>query len=154
MLELLLFALLLLYVLSLATLLARFRHPGLRVQDAAPVPRVSAAQLLRDQSLRLRIEGTERLRPGPMKFVAAFGIDLHTLRDLRVYARGGDLASFPPALAALLRALHRNGCVSGAEAVAVLFHGRPLEDGEALYFALVDLPPEPRVVAFVDRRRD
>ena len=63
MLELLLFALLLLYVLSLATLVARFRQPGLRVQDAAPVPRVSAAQLLRDQSLRLRIEGTERLLP-------------------------------------------------------------------------------------------
>ena len=115
---------------------------------------MSAAQLLRDQSLPLRIEGTERLLPGPTKFVAAFGIDLRTLRDLRVYARGGDLESFPPALAALLRALHRNGCVSGAEAVALLFHGRPLGDGEALYFALVDLPPEPRVMAFVDRRRD
>lgn len=150
--ELLLLSLLLLYVLSLATLLARFRHPG--VAAARAVPRASEAELLRDQPLRLRIEGTERLRPGPVKFVAAFGIDLRTLRDLRVYAGGGDLASFPPQLVALLRALHANGCVSGAETVALLFHGRPLGDGEALYFALIDLPPEPRVVAFIDRRRD
>jgi hypothetical protein len=151
MLELLLLSLLVLYVLSLATLLARFWPPNLRTPAAGPSARPTEADLLRGP-LRLRIEGTAQFPPNATKFVAAFGIDPHALRDLRVYARSGDLASFPPVLVALLRTLHETGCVSGAEAVALLFHGRPLGDGEALYFALIDLPPEPRIVAFVDRR--
>jgi hypothetical protein len=35
----------------------------------------------------------------------------------------------------------------------LLFHGRALKEGEAVYFALVDAAPEPRVIAFVDRLR-
>jgi hypothetical protein len=148
--ELLLFPLALLYLLSLALLLSRLRPPTLRVKPAA---RATGAAPLRAQPLRLRIEGTERPALRTTKFVSAFGIDVRALRDIRVYERGGDLESFPPRLVQLLHFLHRHGCVNGTEAVALLFHGRALNEGEALYFALVDLPPEPRVVAFIDRWR-
>jgi hypothetical protein len=60
----------------------------------------------------------------------------------------------PSRLIALLFDLYKRGAVRGAEVMALLFHGRPLGEGEALYFALVDLPPEPSVVAFIDRRHE
>ena len=74
------------------------------------------------------------------------------MRDIRIYARGGPLESFPTPLAALLLALHREGCVVGAETMAVLFRGRELGESEALYFALTAAQPMPRVVAFLDKR--
>ncbi len=149
--ELLFFPLVLLYLLSLALLVSRLRPPTLEVK---PASRPIGADPLRDQQpLRLRIEGTERPALRTTKFVSAFGIDVRALRDIRVYERGGDLESFPPRLVQLLHFLHRHGCVNGSETVALLFHGRALNEGEALYFALVDVPPEPRVVAFIDRRR-
>jgi hypothetical protein len=94
------------------------------------------------------------VRSNAVKFVSSFGIDPRTLRDLRLYAESGGVASFPPRLADLLRDLHREGCANGAEIAGLLFHGRALREGEALYFALIDLPTEPRVLAFIDRRRD
>jgi hypothetical protein len=154
MLELLFIPLLILYFVSLAVLVSRIRPPNLRASGAIPSPRLTEPDLLREQSLRLWIEGTERLNPRTVKFVSAFGIDARTLRDLRIYAKSGGVASLPPRLAELLRELHREGCANGAEIAGLLFRGRALREGEALYFALIDLPPEPRVLAFIDRRRD
>ncbi len=102
--------------------------------------------------LRLAIDGTERPLFRSTAFLAAFGLDARRVRDLRVYEHGGELESFPARLIALLFDLYLRGAVRGSEAMGLLFHGRTLGDGEALYFALIDLPPEPSIIAFVARR--
>ena len=101
---------------------------------------------------RLTIADTDRPYLTNAGFVRAFGLDPRDVRDIRMYARHGPLESFPAALAALLLALHREGCVVGAETAALLFRGRALGKGEALYFALTVAQPMPRVIAFVDKR--
>jgi hypothetical protein len=143
----------LLYLFAVAFLVSQIRppRPG---GERFPAPRRDRAAPPGDASLRLWIQGTERAVVPDAGFVCAFGVDRRTLRDLRIYARGGDLESFPTALIALLFSLYREGAVRGVDAMALLFHGRALAEGEALYFALVDVPPEPRVVAFLDRRRE
>ena len=100
----------------------------------------------------LQIADTQRPQLASPAFVRAFGLDPRDVRDIRMYARGGPLETFPAALAALLFELHREGCVVGAESAALLFRGRPLQDGEALYFALTAARPMPRVVAFLDKQ--
>ena len=70
--ELLFFPLVLLYLLSLALLVSRLRPPSPEVKRA---PRPVKADLLRDQPLRLRIDGTERPALRTAKFVSAFGIE-------------------------------------------------------------------------------
>ena len=47
----------------------------------------------------------------------------------------------------------QRGTAVGIDMMELLFHGRGLREGEAVYFALVDAAPEPRVVAFVDKLR-
>lgn len=101
---------------------------------------------------RLTIADTQRPSLTSAAFVRAFGLDPREVRDIRIYARGGPFETFPAALAALLLELHREGCVVGAETTALLFRGRPLQDGEALFFALTVAQPMPRVVAFLDKR--
>src|SRR5262245_36624038 len=139
-----------LYLLSIVLLVAQIRPP--RAEAAALT--ASLARPRPDRTLRLWIEGTERPRLRSTGFLAAFGLDARCTLDIRVYERSGELESFPARLAALLFELYLLGKVRGADAMALLYHGRPLGDGEALYFALVDLPPEPTVVAFVDRRHE
>jgi hypothetical protein len=139
-----------LYLLSLVVLLARIRPPELgpnppRFGEAAAGPAA--------REMRLVIEGTDRPQLRSTRFVGHFGLDAKRVRDIRVYEHGGELESFPARLIALLFRLYEEGALRGADAMALLFHGRPLGDGEALYFALVDLPPEPSVVAFIDRRQ-
>jgi hypothetical protein len=136
-----------LYLLSIAILVSLVRPPrgrpnGLRPTRAPDPP---------ESEWRLWIEGTERPRLRGTGFLAAFGLDVRCLRDIRVYEHGGELESFPARLIALLFDLYMRGAVRGADAMALLFHGRPLREGEALYFALIDLPPEPSVIAFIDR---
>jgi hypothetical protein len=53
----------------------------------------------------------------------------------------------------MLRDLYERGTAVGIDMMELLFHGRGLREGEAVYFALVDAAPEPRVVAFVDKLR-
>ncbi|HSD53266.1 MAG TPA: hypothetical protein VLC47_03840 [Burkholderiales bacterium] len=101
---------------------------------------------------RLTIADTQRPQLASAAFVRAFGLDPRDVRDIRMYARGGPLETFPAALTTLLFELHREGCVVGAETAALLFRGRPLQDGEALYFALTTARPMPRVVAFLDKQ--
>ena len=101
---------------------------------------------------RLTIADTQRPQLASAAFVRAFGLDPRDVRDIRMYARGGPLETFPAALAALLFELHREGCVVGAESAALLFRGRPLQDGDAQYFALTAPQPMPRVVAFLDKQ--
>jgi hypothetical protein len=102
---------------------------------------------------RLAIEGTQRPRIANMKFVRNFGLNPRTLADLRVYAHFGRFEQFPDAMRALLPNLHASGCALGSTLMELLFHGRALQEGEAIYFALVAGGREPRVVAFVDRLR-
>ncbi len=151
MLELLLFFALALYLISRAT--ARdAAPPGAADAPAESAPLRTAAGPLLGSLQRLTIADTDRPRLASAAFVRAFGLDPRDVRDIRIYARGGPLESFPAALAALLHALHREGCVVGAETTAVLFRGRALGESEALYFALTVAQPMPRVVAFLDKR--
>lgn len=138
-----------LYLLSLVILVAQirpFKHDTWR--------RPPAASEAPHPVLRLWIEGTRRTELPSVGFLGRFGLDARTVRDLRVYDGGGSLGSFPSRLTALLFDLYMQGALRGAEMTGLLFHDRPLGDGEAVYFALVDLPPEPSVVAFIDRRRE
>jgi hypothetical protein len=104
-------------------------------------------------SLRLSIEGTQRPYLRSTGFVKGFGVNPKSVQDIRVYARFGALEHFPSAIVALLQDLYQRGTAVGSEMMELLFHGRALKEGEAIYFALVDAAPEPRVIAFVDRLR-
>jgi hypothetical protein len=139
-----------LYLLSIVLLISHARPPQLGPNAPRFVP--PAEPLGRE--LRLSIDGTERPLLRSTGFLAAFGLDARRVRDIRVYQQGGELESFPARLIALLFDLYMRGAIRGADAMGLLFHGRPLRDGEALYFALVDVPPEPSVVAFIGRRQD
>ena len=147
----LLIPLIALYLLSIAILVSQVRPPPLGPHAVA---RPKRAPDLATGELRLWIEGTERPQLRSIGFLTAFGLDVRRLRDVRVYEHGGALESFPARLIALLFDLYTRGAVRGADAMALLFHGRPLGESEALYFALIDLPPEPSVVAFIDRRQE
>lgn len=104
-------------------------------------------------TLRLSIEGTQRPLLRSTGFVKGFGVNPLALQDLRVYSHFGSLEQFPGSIVSTLRDLYERGTAVGAEMAALLFHGRGLQEGEAVYFALVDAAPEPRIVAFVDKLR-
>jgi hypothetical protein len=104
-------------------------------------------------TLRLSIEGTQRPYLRSTGFVKGFGVNPKAVQDIRVYARFGALEHFPSAIVALLQDLYQRGTAVGSDMMELLFHGRALKEGEAVYFALVDAAPEPRVIAFVDRLR-
>jgi hypothetical protein len=104
-------------------------------------------------ALRLAIEGTQRPYFRSNKFVKGFGVNPQLVQDIRVYSRLGAVENFPAAVAHLLQELYLRGGALGSEVMEMLFHGRALKEGEAVYFALLDAKPEPRVVAFVDKLR-
>lgn len=116
--------------------------PGERKPAEAPRP-----------TLRLAIEGTQRPYLRSTGFVKGFGVNPQSVQDIRVYAHFGAVEHFPSAIVALLQDLYQRGTAVGSEMMEVLFHGRALKEGEAIYFALIDATPEPRVIAFVDRLR-
>ena len=75
------------------------------------------------------------------------------VQDIRIYAHFGRLEQFPKSVVSLLIHLYERGSAVGADVMGVLFHDRALQEGEAIYFALVAATPRPRVVAFVDKLR-
>jgi len=121
-------------------------------RDEPPVcedPRTKAAP----PRPRLAIEGTQRPLIRDKQFVKGFGVNPLAVEDLRVYARMGCFDQFPQSVQSFLRDLHDAGGAVGSGIMELLFHGRRLGDGEAVYFALVQSGAEPRVVTFVDRLR-
>ncbi len=102
---------------------------------------------------RLTIAGTQRPRIADLKFLRSFGVNPRALADLRIYAQFGCLAQFPDALRKLLEELHGSGCAVGSKMMELMHHSRPLNQGEAIYFALVERGREAEIVAFVDRVR-
>ena len=127
---------------------ARSEHGMKQPETAAPRP----APPMRP-SMRLQIEGTQRPLLRSTKFVKGFGVNPQNLQDIRIYAHFGNLEQFPEVITAMLRDLYQRGTAVGTDMMELLFHGRSLREGEAVYFALVDAAPEPRVVAFVDKLR-
>jgi hypothetical protein len=127
--------------------------------DRAPltVPVTTGLQSLaaKDErpQFRLAIPDTQRLLVRNKSFVKGFGVPPHAVHDIRTYAAPGGIEDFPATLAAQLRELYARGGAVGTEIMALLCHGRGLKAGEAVYFALVDSRPQPRVVAFVDKVR-
>jgi len=85
--------------------------------------------------------------------VKGFGVNPQSVQDIRVYAHFGAVEHFPSAIVALLQDLYQRGTAVGSEMMELLFHGRALKEGEAIYFTLIEAAPEPRVVAFIDRLR-
>lgn len=102
---------------------------------------------------RLAIEGTQRPGFSNMKFVKGFGVNPQRVADMRIYAHFGRFEQFPGGIRGLLAELHTAGCAVGPGIMELMFHGRGLAEGEAVYFALVEEAREPYVVAFVDRLR-
>jgi hypothetical protein len=88
-------------------------------------------------------------------FVASFGVRPDQLRELHVYAVSGMVGEFPRKVADLLWKLYDNGFAVGEEIMAVLHHGRPLKEGEAIYVAVArdEKANTTRTVAFLDRAR-
>ena len=127
---------------------ARAEH-GMQPPEAAERKR----ELPPRPAMRLHIEGTQRPLLRSTKFVKGFGVNPQNLQDIRVYAHFGSLEQFPELITAMLRDLYERGTAVGTDMMELLFHGRSLREGEAVYFALVDAAPEPRVVAFVDKLR-
>jgi len=115
--------------------------PASPVADAAPA------------KLQLSIAGTQRAHLRDKAFVKGFGVQPQTVHDIRTFSHFGRLEDFPVTVVARLRELYDRGCAVGTDVMGLLCHGRGLRQGEALYFALVEAKPEPRVVAFVDRLR-
>jgi hypothetical protein len=107
----------------------------------------------RRPALRLAIEGTQRPYFRSNAFVKGFGVNPQLVQDIRIYSHFGAVENFPAAVVALLQDLYLRGGALGSEVMELLFHGRTLREGEAVYFALLDAKPEPRVVAFVDKLR-
>jgi hypothetical protein len=116
-------------------------------------PGATAPQREPRVAMRLAIEGTQRPYFRNNKFVKGFGVNPQHVQDIRVYSRLGAVENFPAAVVAMLHDLYLRGGAVGAEVMELLFHGRALKEGEAVYFALLDVKPEPRVVAFVDKLR-
>jgi hypothetical protein len=141
MLELLLLFGVVAYLVSKAPLGAENAAPG------AP-PRATDA----GAPLQLSIADTQRPLLPAGGFVRTFGLDPREVRDLRMYARPGPLESFPLAVVAVLLEVYGAGRAIGAETMALIFNGRPLAPGEALYFVLVAARTESRVVAFIGNR--
>ena len=102
---------------------------------------------------RLAIEGTQRPFIRDKQFVTGFGVNPLAVEDMRVYTCMGRFDQFPQPIQSFLRDLHDAGGAVGAGIMEILFHGRRLGDGEAVYFALVQSGAEPRVVTFLDRLR-
>ena len=121
---------------------------GLRQRPAEDKPEAAPRP-----TLRLSIEGTQRPYLRSTGFVKGFGMNPQSVQDIRVYTHFGAVEHFPSAIVALLQDLYQRGTAVGSEMMEVLFHGRALKEGEAIYFALIDAAPEPRVIAFVDRLR-
>ncbi|MCC6608184.1 MAG: hypothetical protein IT515_00725 [Burkholderiales bacterium] len=123
---------------------------SLDVAAAEARPRIASAAPSRP---RLAIEGTQAPLIRDRKFVTGFGVNPAALRDLRVYAGMGGLEQFPASLRGFIQDLHDSGSAVGTGIMELLFHGRALDEGEAVYFALIESAGEPRVVTFVDRLR-
>jgi hypothetical protein len=102
---------------------------------------------------RLAIDGTQRPGIANFKFVKGFGVNPQQVADLRTFSHFGRFEQFPAAIRSLIAELHEAGCAVGPTIMEMLFHGRGLQEGEAVYFALVEGRQEPHVVAFVDQLR-
>ncbi len=102
---------------------------------------------------RLAIEGTQRPFIRNKQFMKGFGVNPVAVQDMRVYACMGRFDQFPESMQSFLRDLHDAGSALGSGIMELLFHGRRLGDGEAVYFALVQTGTAPRVVTFIDRLR-
>jgi len=94
-------------------------------------------------------------RDSRFAFVTAFGLNPRALKELHIYASAGTLDEFPSRVKELLKRLYANGYAVGEEIMALLHHGRPLEEGEAIYVAVVrdQGTNAQRTVAFLDRYR-
>ena len=94
-------------------------------------------------------------RDARFSFVAQFGLRPDCLKELHVYSVAGTMDSFPQKVSDLLIRLYDNGYAVGEEIMALIHHGRPLKDGEAIYVAVVrdQRTDVQRTVAFVDRYR-
>ena len=94
-------------------------------------------------------------RDGRFAFVAGFGLRPEQLKELHVYSVAGKIDEFPRKVTDLLGKLYENGFAVGEEIMALMHHGRPLKEGEAIYVAVArdDRANVTRTVAFIDRRR-
>ena len=108
------------------------------------------------RSAGLGVDSTQAVpRDARFTFVSGFGVRPEQLKELHIYAVAGQLEEFPTKVGDLLKKLYDNGFAVGEEIMAVLHHGRPLKEGEAIYVAVArdERANVTRTVAFLDRRR-
>ncbi|KWU17879.1 hypothetical protein [Burkholderia cenocepacia] len=100
----------------------------------------------------LDIDGTERPKLQSLGFLKGYAVRPEFVTDVVRYAKAGSLDSFPQAVQHAIRVLFNDGALKGTEIVGILFRNEPLEDGQAVYFAMVNPPKQPAfAVGFVDK---
>lgn len=105
---------------------------------------------------KLAIPGAEPFPLASAGFFNAFGVSTSRLCDAMCFKGTGGIDEFPPAVATAIQALYEEGTAIGQEVMRLTHHGRKLEPGEAVYFALTrhgGQNDEYTMFAFIDRAR-
>jgi len=108
------------------------------------------------QGKRLDIVGTIAIPVVDGIFVSAFGLQKNKLIDLVHYAKKGAMDSFPEDVQGCLRSCYSAGHALGLETRELVRGTGLLQEGYALYFALIDqgLLVQPQITAFVGKTRE
>ncbi|MBC8738531.1 hypothetical protein F6X40_17365 [Paraburkholderia sp. UCT31] len=101
----------------------------------------------------LQVAGTVKVPASLRGFVTRFDIPKDRLDDVVCYGVPGTLSDMPDDVRELLRLSYNHGETRGLEVAEVLFKNRPLQVGEALYFALMkktrSQDEEPTIYSFL-----
>lgn len=130
---------------------------GKRTQAAAArQSNVVNAQQPQQPQMRyaLQLPGTEPFE-GTLAFVKNFGLKPADVQDLRyLKGEGQSLKDFPKIVRECLSHAYETGFGRGIMVATFLNGGQPLQEKDALFFALVKAPEQPvHVVAFIDKLR-
>lgn len=93
---------------------------------------------------------------GNVSFLKSFGIQSQYLADIKVFKGANQLVEqLPPKIKRCLEVCYQEGGCRGPEIPGLLCRNEPLEQGKALYFALLKYSDntEPEIVCFVDKVR-
>jgi hypothetical protein len=97
----------------------------------------------------MHIPGTKTLMEIRRETLKQYGIPAALVRQVSVYDEPAVITSMPEQVQKCLAMCYNKGNTRGPEVAQVLKLGKPLKDGEALYFVLTEIGDEPDILAFV-----
>lgn len=98
----------------------------------------------------MRIPGTKTLPEISHEILKQYGIPAALVRQVSVYDEPASIESMPEQVQICLAMCYNKGNTRGPEVAQVLKLGKPLKEGEALYFVLAETDiEEPDILAFV-----